>query len=70
MFALANVPCEARLQADYDSQEIVVELRNVIQLGNAGCSIKLEKFTDEVLDELSSYLLGFSDEFGERLKRR
>jgi serine/threonine protein kinase len=70
MFALAHVPCEARLQADYDDQEIVVELRNVIQLGNAGCRIKLEEFTDEVLDELSSYLLGFSDQFGERLKRR
>jgi hypothetical protein len=70
MFALAHVPCEARLQADYDDQEIVVELRNVIQLGNAGCRVKLEQFTDELLDELSSYLLGFSDEFGERLKRR
>jgi hypothetical protein len=70
MFALAHVPCEARLQADYDSQEIVVELRNVIQLGNAGCRVKLDEFTDELLDELSSYLLGFSDEFGERLKRR
>jgi serine/threonine protein kinase len=69
-FLLAHVPCEARLQADYDSQEIAVELRNVTQLGNAGCRIKLEEFTDELLDELSTYLLGFGEEFGERLKKR
>jgi len=70
MFALSHVPCEARLQADYDNQEIIVDLRNVIQLGNAGCRVKLEEFTDDLLDELSSYLLGFSDDFGQRLKRR
>jgi hypothetical protein len=69
-FALVHVPCEARLQADYENQEIVVELRNIGQLGSAGCRVKLDDFTDDLLDELSTYLLGFGDEFAERLKRR
>ncbi len=69
-FVLVHVPCEARLQADYENHEIVVALRNIGQLGNAGCRIGLEEFTDAVLDELSTYLLGFGGEFGERLKRR
>lgn len=69
-FALVHVPCEARLQADYEHQEIVVELRNVGQLGSAGCRIALEDFTDQVLDDLSTYLLGFHGTFADRLKRR
>jgi hypothetical protein len=69
-FALVHVPCEARLQADYENQEIVVELRNIGQLGNAGCRVKLDEFSDELLDQLSTYLLGFGGEFAEHLKRR
>jgi hypothetical protein len=62
-------PCEVTLRGDYDGGTIRLELENVRQLGVVRTRLALDEFTDEVLDEFGTYVLGASDSFERFLKR-
>ena len=46
-----------------------LELENVRQLGAFKIRLALEEFSDDVLDEFGTYVLGASDSFERFLKR-
>jgi len=56
-------PCGAVLRADYDNPSAVVALENVRRFGARQARIPLESFTDELLDEFGTYVLGADDAF-------
>ena len=62
-------PCEAILRGDYERGAIRLELENVRQLGAFKTRLALEEFSDDVLDEFGTYVLGASDSFERFLKR-
>jgi hypothetical protein len=61
-------PCEAILRGDYESGTIRLT-ENVRQLGGFKTRFALEEFSDDVLDEFGTYVLGASDSFERFLKR-
>lgn len=62
-------PCEAILRGDYENGTIRIELENVRQLGAFKTRFALEEFSDDLLDEFGTYVLGASDGFERFLKR-
>ncbi|OGA24303.1 MAG: hypothetical protein A3H34_05145 [Betaproteobacteria bacterium RIFCSPLOWO2_02_FULL_67_19] len=62
-------PCEAILRGDYERGGVRLELENVRQLGAFKIRLALEEFSDDVLDEFGTYVLGASDSFERFLKR-
>ncbi len=62
-------PCEVTLRGDYDRYGIRLELENLRQLGVIKTRLALDEFTDDVLDEFGTYVLGASDSFERFLKR-
>ncbi|TAK41993.1 MAG: serine/threonine protein kinase, partial [Betaproteobacteria bacterium] len=62
-------PCEAILRGDYERGGVRLELENVRQLGVFKMRLALEEFSDDVLDEFGTYVLGASDSFERFLKR-
>jgi len=62
-------PCQIVLRGDYDIYNIRLEAENLRQLGVVKTRMSLEEFTDDVLDELGTYVLGASDSFERFLKR-
>jgi hypothetical protein len=63
-------PCQAILRADYDNPGVAFEMINIRRHGEARTRLKLEEFTDAVLDEFGTYVLGADDAFERFLKRR
>ena len=68
-FTLGAIPCFLRIRADYDSLDIMVELRNVGDLGRSRRSVALEAFTEGLIDELGQYILGMDRGFEGRLEK-
>lgn len=62
-------PCQVTLRGDYDRYGVRLELENLRQLGVIKTRLALDEFTDEVLDEFGTYVLGASDSFERFLKR-
>ncbi|TAK42889.1 MAG: serine/threonine protein kinase, partial [Betaproteobacteria bacterium] len=62
-------PCEAIVRGDYERGGVRLELENVRQLGTFKMRLTLEEFSDDVLDEFGTYVLGASDSFERFLKR-
>lgn len=62
-------PCEVILRGDYERGAIRLELDNVRQLGTIKTRLELDEFSDDVLDEFGTYVLGASDSFERFLKR-
>ena len=62
-------PCQIVLRGDYDRYDIRIEAENLRQLGVVQARVALAEFTDDVLDELGTYVLGASDSFERFLKR-
>lgn len=60
-------PCGAILRGDYDNAAILIGLENVRRYGNRQGRLALAEFTDQVLDEFGTYVLGADDAFEKRL---
>ena len=60
--------CGAVLRGDYDAPGFLVELENVRRHGVRRARFTLEEFTEDVLDELGTYVLGADDAFEKRLR--
>jgi hypothetical protein len=56
------LPCEITMKADYDANQVAVELTNVRRLGRIVYTLSPRAFT-EAVDDLARYLLGADDEF-------
>ncbi len=63
-------PCQAVLRGDYDGTGILIELDHVRRAGASQIRLGADELTADVLDELSTYLLGVDDAFERFLKRR
>ncbi|MGE5130380.1 MAG: protein kinase domain-containing protein [Sphingomonadaceae bacterium] len=63
------IPCEVTLRGDLDAERITIDLVNVRKIGRARLSIDPEALTDELVDQLGTYLLGLDSEFGKHLGR-
>ena len=57
-----SLPCEITLKADYDANQVAVELTNVRRLGRIVYRLSPKAFA-EAVDDLARYLLGADDEF-------
>jgi serine/threonine-protein kinase len=62
-------PCEAMLKADYDRNEVAIELTGVRRIGKTACRVPAAEVEDAV-DELGRYILGADDDFERRLSKR
>ena len=63
-------PCEIVLRGDYDKPGFVVELQNVGRFGASRFRMGADELTDEVLDELGTWLLGADEAFARFVKRQ
>ena len=63
-------PCEIVLRGDYDQPGFVVEMENVGRSGATRFRLGADELTDEVLDELGTWLLGADDAFARFITRR
>jgi serine/threonine protein kinase len=61
-------PCQAVLRGDYENACIALDLINVRRQGPVRAILTAEEFTDDVLDEFGTYVLGVDDSFLKRLK--
>ena len=68
-FTLGTIPCHLRIRADYDSCDVIVELRNIGDFGRSRRSFGLDAFTEGLIDELGKYILGLDRGFEARLER-
>jgi len=59
-------PCEAALRADYDKNEVAIELTNVRRMGKVACRVPAAAL-EEAVDDLGRYILGADDDFARRL---
>ena len=65
----ANTWRNLRIRADYDSCDVIVELRNIGDFGRSRRSFGLDAFTEGLIDELGKYILGLDRGFEARLER-
>ena len=63
-------PCEIVLRGDYDQPGFVGEMLNVGRFGASRFRIGADELTDEVLDELGTWLLGADDAFARFIERQ
>jgi len=63
-------PCSVAIRGDYDRPGFTIELENVRRLGTRRARFEMEQFTDEVFDEIGTYVLGLNDSFDSRMLRR
>ena len=57
-----SLPCEITMKADYDANQVAVELTNVRRLGRIVYRLSPNAFA-EAVDDLARYLLGADDDF-------
>jgi hypothetical protein len=62
-------PCEAVLRADYDKNEVALELSSVRRMGKAVCRVPAAEI-EQAADDLGRYILGADDDFERRLPPR
>ena len=62
-------PCEVLLKADYDKNEVAIELTGVRRIGKTACRVPAAELEDAV-DDLGRYILGADDDFERRMARR
>jgi hypothetical protein len=62
-------PCEVMLKADYDRNEVAVELTGVRRIGKTAYRVPATELEDAV-DDLGRYILGADDDFERRLAKR
>jgi serine/threonine-protein kinase len=62
-------PCEVVLKADYDKNDVAVELAGVRRAGKSACRIPVAEL-EQAVDDLGRYILGADDEFERRLPAR
>ena len=62
-------PCDIVLRGDYDQPGFVIEMENVGRSGASRFRLGANELTDEVLDELGTWLLGADDAFARFLAR-
>jgi serine/threonine protein kinase len=63
-------PCQAVLRGDYDQGCVAMDLINVRRQGPARLLFTVEEFTDDLLDEFGTYVLGADDAFEKYFKRK
>jgi hypothetical protein len=63
-------PCEIVLRGDYDQPGFVVEMENVGRAGASRFRLGAEELSDDVLDELGTWLLGADEAFARFVTRR
>jgi hypothetical protein len=63
-------PCEIVLRGDYDQAGFVVEMDNVGRAGASRFRLGADELSDDVLDELGTWLLGADDAFARFITRR
>ena len=62
-------PCEIVLRGDYDQPGFVIEMDNVGRAGASRFRLRADELTDEVLDELGTWLLGADEAFARFITR-
>jgi predicted Ser/Thr protein kinase len=62
-------PCGAIIRGDYDNSAILIGVENVRRYGARQGRLKIAEFTDDVLDEFGTYVLGADDAFEKRLAK-
>jgi hypothetical protein len=62
-------PCEVLLKADYDKNEVAIELSGVRRIGKTACRVPAADL-DDAVDDLGRYILGADDDFERRLPKR
>jgi len=62
-------PCQIVLRGDYDQPGFIVEMENVGRSGATRLRLGADELTDEVLDELGTWLLGADDAFARFVNR-
>jgi len=63
-------PCQAVLRGDYDNGCIAMDLINLRRQGPVRVLFTVEEFTDDLLDEFGTYVLGADDTFERYLQRK
>ena len=63
-------PCQIVLRGDYERPGFVVEMENVGRSGTASFRLAQDELTDEVFDELGTWLLGADDAFARFVDRQ
>ena len=63
-------PCEIVLRGDYDQPGFVVEMEDVGRAGAARFRLGADELSDDVLDELGTWLLGADEAFARFITRR
>ena len=63
-------PCGAIIRGDYDNAAILIGIENVRRYGTRQGRLALADFSDDVLDEFGTYVLGADDAFEKRLAKK
>jgi hypothetical protein len=63
-------PCEIVLRGDYDQPGFVVEMQDVGRAGASRFRLGADELSDDVLDELGTWLLGADEAFARFVTRR
>jgi hypothetical protein len=66
VFTIGAIPCQVRIRADYSAPGVIVDLLNVGNLGRSRRNFTLEAFTEDLVDDLSQYVLGLDRSFETR----